>query len=360
MNNLRPGKGFPLHESKGTPANISAQFYGIAFPLISFVISLLSPLSSLGNDSTDQLSTAVEQAKGSTVGILRFLENSVTPEARQQFSIRGTGVHIGDGYIVTARHAVERPEGGKVIVPEIIHVLTGYFDELQATFIGASRFLDIVLYRLDRQTLPVSLEASLFGDQEPNIGEKVFTVGYPLGWGPAISFGQVGNRRTFLPTAKSRLLQVDLSACSGNSGGGLFNQRGKIVGMIQSIIQTEDSSGERRCSRFAFVVPGPLIQRVTMALMENTHPGFSKLGIRMMPVKKGTTWKIAITKATGPARRGGLRKGDILLSIEDHAITSSSQLKSYLIEHTTPGQHVSISVLRGNQEHTFVVTLGKS
>ena len=321
---------------------------------------LLSPLSALGNTSSDQLSAAVEQAKGSTVGILRFLDDTTTPENRQQFSIRGTGVHIGDGYIVTARHAVERPEGGKVIVPKTIHVLTGQFDELQAMFIGVSKFLDIALYRLNMKILPSSLDASPFEDQEPNMGQEVFTVGYPLGWGPAIGFGRIGNLQTFLPTAKSRLLQVDLSACSGNSGGGLFNHQGKIVGMVQSVIQTEDSSRERRCSRFAFAVPGPLMKRVTTALVEKKHPGFPKLGIRMMPIKKGTTWKIAIAKATGPARQGGLRKGDILLSIEDHIITSSSQLKNYLIEHTKPGQHISISVLRGDQEQTFVVILGKS
>ncbi|NKB81987.1 MAG: PDZ domain-containing protein [Nitrospirales bacterium] len=332
----------------------------LAIILIGLANILLPPISALSYETSKPLSSVIEKAKSSTVGILKFLEDTATPENRQQFSIRGTGIHIGNGYIVTARHAVERPEGGKIIVPPMIHVLTGQFDELQARFIGVSEFLDIALYHLAGDTLPSSLTSNPFGVQEPNMGEEVFTVGYPLGWGPAIGFGRVGNQRTFLPTTKSRLLQVDLSACRGNSGGGLFNHQGEIVGMIQSIIQTEEHSGERRCSRLAFAVPGSFIQRIARALIENTHPGFPKLGIRMMPLKRGTTWKIAVAKATGPARQGGLRKGDILLSIEDHIITSSSQLKSYLIEHTIPGQSISITVLRGNQEQTFVVILGKS
>ena len=75
--------------------------------------------------------------------------------------------------------------------------------------------------------MPHGLAARTFSQTEALPGERVFTVGYPLGWGPAISYGYIGNPNTFLQTVQSRLLQVDLSACSGNSGGGLFNAHGE-------------------------------------------------------------------------------------------------------------------------------------
>ena len=132
-------------------------------------------------------------------------------------------------------------------------------------------------------------------------------------------------------------MQVDLSACSGNSGGGLFNGQGELVGMVNAIIQTETTQGERRCSRFAFAVPGKLVQRMVTALIDGKNPRFPRVGIKMTVVKMGTRWRVAVAKATGPARKGGMRKGDILLSIEHNEITSAAQLKNYLIEHTAPG-----------------------
>jgi serine protease Do len=69
---------------------------------------------------------------------------------------------------------------------------------------------------------------------------------------------------------------------------------------------------------------------------------------------------VAVSEAAGPAFEGGIRKGDILLAIEDTAITDGVQLKNYLIERTVPGQKVAVRVLRGQTEHTVFVTLGKA
>ena len=92
-------------------------------------------------------------------------------------------------------------------------------------------FLILPCTGLDRDNDAGELPLVSFGRDEPRQGDEVFTVGYPLGWGPALAFGHLGNPQTFLPTAQSRLMQVDLSACSGNSGGGLFNAQGALVGI---------------------------------------------------------------------------------------------------------------------------------
>jgi serine protease Do len=94
---------------------------------------------------------------------------------------------------------------------------------------------------------------------------EVFTVGYPLGWGPTMAFGRLGNTTTFLQTVETRLIQADLSACSGNSGGGLFNTQGEIVGIMHAIIQTEKDETQAHCSRMTFAIPGILAERIVNA-----------------------------------------------------------------------------------------------
>ena len=275
-------------------------------------------------------------------------------------NIRGSGIHIGQGVVVTARHAVERSEGGKVIVPETIHVLTDDLLELPAVRQGGNVYMDIVVYKLQAPESDWPRAHVEFADRDVTYGDQVFTVGYPLGWGPAITFGRAGNPNTFLATVQGRLVQVDLSACSGNSGGGLLNQDGQLVGVIHAIIQTEMKHEDRRCSRLAFALPGPLVQRVVTAVLAGKSPGFSMLGLHLQTIRDGNRWALLVANAIGPSRHAGFRKGDVLLSINDVAIASPAQLKNYLIERTEPGETVRIRVQRDEKQEIVSVTLGSS
>ncbi|GJL61441.1 MAG: hypothetical protein NPIRA04_00950 [Nitrospirales bacterium] len=321
-------------------------------------------LDGVGGEAwSSELHDAVEAAKHATVGVLRH--NSDSDEAphqsvQSQFAIRGSGVHLGEGYILTARHAVERTRGGKLEIPQVIHVLTDGLAELSAHLIGVNRFLDVALYQLDENSNAGELPFVSFTKEAVRQGDEVFTVGYPLGWGPALSFGRLGNPRTFLPTAQSRLLQVDLSACSGNSGGGLFGTDGRLIGLIHAIIQTQTESQERRCSRFAFAIPGPLIEKILTTLKAGESYVFPRLGIRMTVMKVDRQWRVAVAQAKGPARKAGVKKHDVLLAIDNRSIASAAELKSYLIEHTVPGQVIELRVLRKNAEKVLQVTLGES
>ena len=313
-----------------------------------------------GESGTHATADSIEQAKGATIGILRFSGDSQMPDSPGLFSIRGTGFHFRDGYIVTAQHAVERQEGSKTVILEEISVMTEKLEELKAKLIGVNAFLDLTLYQLLGEGATSLLPELTFAGDTAKAGDEVFTVGYPLGWGPALGYGRLGNPNTFLPTAQTRLMQLDLSACSGNSGGGLFNAKGEIVGMVHAIIQTESDQGDRRCSRFAFAVPGNLVQHIVTGLINGSHPGFPRIGISMAVEKVGVRWRVAVSKASGPAKKGGIRKGDILLSIDDTEILSPAQLKNFLIENRHPGQKVMIRVLRGKEEKILTVKLGKA
>ena len=305
----------------------------------------------------DTRSDAIERAKRATLGILEDTQDPRTPDKPGKIKIRGTGFHLHDGYIVTAKHAVEKNSPSGPMVPKVIHVLTTDLHEVVAQIVGESAYLDVVVYRLnqqDRHLLPVGAP---FAVETPLVGSEVFTVGYPMGWGPTMAFGRIGNANTFLQTVETRLLLADLAACSGNSGGALFNVGGEVVGIMHAVIQTDKDESHVYCSQMAFAIPGTLAARIVMAAIDGKPLAFSKLGIHMTAVKDGTKWRIAVRDVAEPAKSAGIQKHDILLAIEDTEILDAAHLKNYLIERTVPGQRVAVKVRRAEADLTFTVTL---
>jgi serine protease Do len=302
---------------------------------------------------------AFTHAKEATVGILEDTQDQRTPEKPGKILVRGTGFHLRDGYIITARHAAEKhdPTTG-TIIPKHIRILTTDLHELPADLVGDSAFMDVVLYRIAEPHRAKLTATTAFASGDVASGMEVFTVGYPLGWGPTMAFGRLGNTNTFLQTVETRLIQADLSACNGNSGGGLFNTQGDIVGVMHAIIQTEKDETQAHCSRMAFAIPGILAERIVNAALAGKPLTFSKLGIHMTSVKDGTKWRIAVKDVSEPAKAAGIQKHDILLAIEDTEILDAAHLKNYLIERTTPGQRVSVRVRRVDGDLTFTVVLG--
>ncbi len=314
----------------------------------------------LADSPSPLLGDVLERATRATVGILNDPGEVKDSDRQNRFSIRGTGFHLRDGYIVTARHAVERNEMGQTMIPTRINVMTTDLHELPAELQGDSAYMDVVVYRVAEQHRTVLGATTAFAEQEAVPGDQVFTVGYPLGWGPAMAFGRVGNTNIFLQTVDTRLLQADLSVCSGNSGGGLFNSAGEIVGVMHAIIQTEKQAEEARCSRLAFAVPGRSAHRIVKAAVDGTPLAFSRLGIHMTAVKVETRWRIAVRDVAEPAKSAGIQKTDILVAIDETEISDAAQLKNYLRERTTPGQRVMLRVRRGDLEVVLPVTLGGS
>lgn len=327
---------------------------GILVCLLSCLCSSVVPYASA---ETGMQAEIIERAKRATVGILEDTQDPRTPDKPGKIKIRGTGFHLRDGYIVTARHAVEKNSPMGHIVPKVIHVLTTDLHELVAQIVGESTYLDVVLYRVNEKDRPVLDTATGFATQAPAVGSEVFTVGYPMGWGPTMAFGRVGNANTFLQTVETRLLQADLSACSGNSGGALYNQSGEVVGILHAVIQTDKDETHVFCSQMAFAIPGTLAARIVAAAIEGKPVAFSKLGIHMTAVKEGTKWRMAVQDVAEPAKAAGIQKHDILLAIEDTEILDAAHLKNYLIERTVPGQRVSVKVRRAEADLTFTVTL---
>ncbi len=332
-------------------------FYSCVSTLCAGLVSLMCAFPVMAE--TIPLSQDVfQRAKQVTIGILADTQDDRTPTKPGKVAVRGTGFHLRDGYVVTARHAAEKhdPTTG-TILQKRIRILTTDLHELPADLVGDSAFMDVVVYRVAEPHRSKLQAGTSFVTGEVVPGMEVFTVGYPLGWGPTMAFGRLGNTNTFLQTVDTRLIQADLSACSGNSGGGLFNGQGEIVGIMHAVIQTDKEETQSYCSRMAFAIPGILAERIVNAAVSGKPLAFSKLGLHLTSVKDGTRLRVAVKDVAEPAKAAGLQKHDILLAIGDTEILDAAQLKNFLIERTTPGQEVSIKVRRVDADLTFHVVL---
>ena len=324
-----------------------------------FLSALLGAVAPLYAEQPSKLSQdTVTRVKDATVGILEDTQDQRTPEKPGKIIVRGTGFHLRDGYIISARHAAQKQDLSiGTIIPKHVRMLTTDLHELPADLIGNNAFMDVVIYRIAEPHRRKLTAATTFASGEVASGMEIFTVGYPLGWGPTMAFGRLGNTNTYLQTVETRLIQADLSACSGNSGGGLFNTQGEIVGIVHAIIQTEPDETQAHCSRMAFAIPGILAERVVNAVLAGKPPIFSKLGIQMTSVKEGTKWRIAVKDVADPAKAAGIQKHDIILAVDDTEMLDAAHLKSYLIERTMPGQKVAVKVRRVDADLTFTVVL---
>lgn len=322
-----------------------------------WIVTMMLPLPS--NAETQPLSQdAFLRARLVTVGILADTQDQRMPEKPGKVVVRGTGFHLRDGYVITARHAAEKHElSTGVVIQKQIRVLTNDLHELPADLVGDSAFMDVVVYRVAEQHRSKLQAWTSFATAEASPGMEVFTVGYPLGWGPTMAFGKIGNTNTFLQTVDTRLIQADLSTCSGNSGGGLFNAQGEIVGIVHAVIQTDKEETQAHCSRMTFIIPGTLSERIINAALSGRPLAFSRLGVHMTSVKDGTKLRVAVKEVVEPAKSAGIQKHDILLAIEGTEIFDGAQLKNFLIERTNPGQEVSVKVRRVDVDLTFHVVL---
>lgn len=118
---------------------------------LALALCVISP-PAIGKASEHQVSKAIEHAKDATVGILQHEEGLPRSQAtKNYFSVRGTGVHIRDGYILTARHAVQKTQTRNPGTWNNITVITEDLQEMPAVLTGVNAFMDIAVYRVTHQ-----------------------------------------------------------------------------------------------------------------------------------------------------------------------------------------------------------------
>ena len=271
----------------------------------------------------------------------------------------GSGVIISsDGYILTCAHVVDGASTITVTIDD---------KDYTATLVGEDTTSDVAVIKIDA----TGLTPATVGDSDSlKVGQSVMAVGNPLGeLGGTVTGGMISalNRSVTIQGTSSTntmsLIQMDASVSPGNSGGGLFNMNGELIGIVNAKSSSSDAEG------LGFAIPINDAIKVAQELLENGYvTGRPYLGITYLGVEDAQTaaqlgvnaygvYVVEVVKG-GPAERAGLQSGDRIVSIDGTEIASKDDLGTLMQKHAA-GDSLAITIARGGQMQTINVTLGE-
>ena len=270
----------------------------------------------------------------------------------------GSGVIISpDGYIVTNYHVIENSS-------EVI-VTTNDNKEYEAVIIGFDEIYDIAVLKIDSDK---SLNYIFFGDSDSTlIGEWVLAVGNPYNLNSTVTAGIISSKSRDLNEYDQKnqsFIQTDAAVNFGNSGGALVNIEGELIG-INTLIQSMTGG----YVGYSFAVPSNTVRKIFEDLLEYGDVQKGLLGVRGVALNSPYSRQLNISETEGfyideievgfGADSAGLKRGDIIKSIDGFKINRFSDLSGYLSS-KRPGDKVEVKYVRDNKSKTTTVVLKKS
>ena len=260
----------------------------------------------------------------------------------------GSGVIVSQannvGYIVTNNHVIE---GATKI---IVRLKDG--TELEATLVGTDSMTDLAVLTVKTD---IELTTASFGESDKLVvGQEVLAIGNPLGeLGGTVTNGIVSalEREVNIDGEKMTLLQTNAAVNPGNSGGGLFDMYGRLIGIVNAKSSGDDVEG------LGFAIPINTVYKIITELIEHGYVrGRPALSITVSVARQQYFMQYyTYIYVTDPGNTA-LQVNDILYAIEGTEITSSDDISS-AISGKTVGDKVEIVVLRNKKEVKVEVEL---
>ena len=288
-----------------------------------------------------------------------FFERSIPQQPRnpggrqREAQSLGSGFIISaDGYVLTNNHVVADAD-------EIIVRLSDR-SELEAKLIGADPRTDVALLKVECKGLPI---LKLGKSDDLKVGEWVLAIGSPFGFDHSATAGIVSAKGRSLPNESYvPFIQTDVAINPGNSGGPLFNLDGEVVG-INSQIFTR-SGGFMGLS---FAIPIDVAMDVATQLKSSGKVSRGWLGVVIQEVNKDLAESFGLEKPAGalvaqvlqdgPAAKGGLQVGDVILSLNGQPIVMSADLP-HLVGALKAGDKAELDVVREGERKMLAMTVG--
>jgi S1-C subfamily serine protease len=302
-------------------------------------------------DAYSRTVIAVAEAVGPTVGNLQVRRRTRRGEAVGA----GSGVAIsGDGLIVTSAHVVDGARHGTATFSD--------GSEIPLTVVGTDPLSDLAVLRADDG----ELSAATLGDATRlRVGQLVIAIGNPQGFASSLTAGVVSGLGRSLPVGArggprrivENVIQTDAALNPGNSGGALVDGHGRVVGIntalagiglglavpindaTRTIISSLIREGRVRRAVFgAAVAPRPLPRSMADRIGR-------RAAVQVMQIVPD-----------GPADRGGLVQGDLLVSLDGEPLGDATDLQRLMTSERI-GRRVPAVVVRGGQPRTLELTL---
>ncbi len=285
--------------------------------------------------------------------------NSYIPEQRAS----GSGVIISDdGYIVTNNHVVENAD-------ELTVTLSNK-KSYTAKVIGSDPAYDLAVIKIDSKALPFLLYGN---SDDVKIGQWVLAIGYPLNLETTVTAGIISAKARSLNLNKGSknnspvesFIQTDAAVNQGNSGGALVNTNGVLVGINSAI-----ASPTGYYSGYSYAIPVNIVKKVVDDLIkygnvQRGYLGVSTANTNDIPEEQkqklnlnynGDGLVITDVASSSAALEAGLKKGDIIKSLNGTEVTLPSELQE-LVTRYKPSDKVSIVYSRNGKDYTTAATL---
>jgi serine protease Do len=268
----------------------------------------------------------------------------------------GSGFIVSaDGYILTNAHVVD--EASEVTVK-----LTDR-REYSAKVIGLDKRTDVAVLKIEAANLPT---VRLGDPAKLRPGEWVIAIGSPFGFDNSVTAGIVSAKSRSLPGEDSNyvpFIQTDVAVNPGNSGGPLFNLAGEVVG-INSLIYSRTGG----YMGLSFAIPIDIANDIKDQLIKTGKVSRGRIGVSIQDVNAQFAESFGLDRPRGalvgsvddegPAARGGVKPGDIILSVNGRLIERSSELPA-IIAGIRPGTEATLEVWRDRATRQLKVKVGE-
>jgi serine protease Do len=276
------------------------------------------------------------------------------PAPQEEDAPRGVGsgfIISADGYVLTNAHVVDGAD-------DVFVTLTDK-REFKAKIIGADKRADVALVKIEGSNLP---RLTIGDSNKIRVGEWVIAIGSPFGLENTVTSGIISAKARdtgdYLP-----LIQTDVAVNPGNSGGPLINMRGEVIGINSQIYSR--SGGYMGIS---FAVPIDEAMRVADQLKTTGKVTRGRIGVQIGEVTKDVAESLGMQRAQGalvqrvepdgPAKKGGVEEGDIIMKFNGTAIEKSSDLPR-LVGNSKPGSRATITVWRKGAARDLNLTIAE-
>ena len=271
----------------------------------------------------------------------QFFKNFLPPTKSQKRSL-GSGIIINDeGFILTNEHVIAKAAK--------IHVVLSDKQEFVASVIGADIKSDLAIIKINSgKSLPY---VEMGRSDDLMIGEQVLAIGNPFGLQHTVTTGIISalnrNIRAGKNMVYSDFIQVDASINPGNSGGPLLNINGSLIGINTAIFQKAEGIG--------FAIPIDHARRIVDELIRYGKVRRGWLGVSVQELDAQLLRLFQLDRQKGvlvvrvadrsSAGKAGLKRGDIIIAIDDHEVRDKSDFRGRMASYTM-GSSIRFSILR--------------
>jgi serine protease Do len=315
-------------------------------------------------EMSGQMRSLSRQVAPAVVQVLVSGYGFVDPESGHRVSLLGRERSIGsgvivdpDGYIITDAHVIKGAVTIRVVItraslPDELSDDPSNLRTADAKIVGIDQESDLALLKIDEKGLP----ALQFMDSDRlRQGDLVLAVGAPMGLRNSVSFGVVSSPDRSVGDENPMVyIQTDASINPGNSGGALVTMNGLLAGLNAFIVS--QSGGNEG---LGFAIPANTVRDVYRQLRKDGRVSRGEIGIYAQDItfvmSKGLSLPrdhgviVSDVLPDGPADRSGLKRRDIILSLDGQKIVSAGQLENHIYRRAA-GDKLELRVLRGQAE----------